>query len=1524
MTSPAITRDPEDERVVARLMELGATDEEILAVMAQRKQRRAMQAPAPRPESPIPFRAPPPGMPASPSTQRATPEDLLGGSDQVQQFSGQEYKNLATGIGQGLKTGGKNMLDLLRIGTGGPAAAMQVSAERAVSPRVAPQTDNVAQRAGQMGGQMLAEAPAYMLGGAAVRGVGAMLGANVKNPFLKAVLTRYIDGAGFWKNTAAAIPTNVAEGLAVEFALHPEAVSTPENILRTALYSTTGSLFDGYAGAKLTQQAIRTATTEAQAKAARDAFDETVKRADELFAEQAAAPMPSALDVGLQQEGKIGMTEAQRVAVLRGEGGSDLPSAYEAAMRKQDELQREVQAALQAEYDKRIAELQNIQAPKPEESILIRPKKTKEVPDPIQEAYNRGMQARIDRFLKMQERKPIEAEMTFMVDPAESSTLNMGGRTSDQINMGAGLIVDKDGIPMIGPDPNRALMTAEELQSYADILSTFSVGANAAKAKRIETMRMRLDYLSTLMTKQGVERSIGTQRKYLKQLSDDFYELLELPGALDRPAAPFGITPKERAFTEAEQALFKLKGDKAPKEPKVKKRREFGDVAGRPTENDLLTMDAEAAMNLGTLDNPMIPPARFNAVGVVQEVPVAGEATVVIPPPDPIPAAGQNNGPPIVSAGVVDPTYAAVVRKINEELISPPGGKRPAPLLERVKGWPGYLRQHLQDRFIPIRGMVQETYDVLSSSGATRRAAQLALKRDGGMYLPKLEADGTWKGVMEDAPVQALPLDKVMNMAGTRLNELTALLVAKRTLAQENIATGMTIGEARTIIAATADDAFLNQLAAEYRKTTNFMLDYAVRLGRLDGGIADKWKKLEYVPLPREFNINRWHKFYDSRVGSTRQIRNIWELTSEQMFSTIERSQRNYALSRLADEARLDPIKFNDIIAPVPGEIGEKVFEKEIKSFLEMGATEQEARELVEQMYAGALDQTDKTVVIFHKGVPQKYRVNEPLRVALEAMNPMELSAVSYVMSLISRPIRFTTGASLDLSFMGPLSDVVVASAKAGTPADAIKTIGNTLKGAWQIFTTTPVASRLGLTPNAEYMRAVNAGLGFGGRFIADVPVAYTPKTGGAQRAVKAIEKTYDNIGDAFESVLTPLNNAARLGLYLTHLNKGASPQQAAAFSNKALGNWNTVGASMRGWSLITEFGNVGIQSAVAAAETFKKMGINPRNITNPRKFLEEVSTSTAATAGFLTVGLGGVTLPTLYFLDASKDDEEINALRKTNNYDFYYWREPSGEIARMKKPGWWITPLFGSSIEAMLDGFGKEERDRLLTSFINNFSFNPIPIQIQTGLGLAFDVRNPMAAITPGGASAIPIVPRGQQDVIPEAQGGPETSVLAGAVASTGVASPYKIDYLLDQMLGVDGAALVRYVTGGTAGTEGRVPILGRFDVRPGQQTEGSIKFYDDLEKSRKFENTVKELQLKGEEQKLEAYIRENEQYAGMYPRLLGIAEKVGKVNALLRYISADPVMTKEGKINAMKEYKAMLDEVFREYAKARKEMVQ
>jgi hypothetical protein len=60
------------------------------------------------------------------------------------------------------------------------------------------------------------------------------------------------------------------------------------------------------------------------------------------------------------------------------------------------------------------------------------------------------------------------------------------------------------------------------------------------------------------------------------------------------------------------------------------------------------------------------------------------------------------------------------------------------------------------------------------------------------------------------------------------------------------------------------------------------------------------------------------------------------------------------------------------------------------------------------------------------------------------------------------------------------------------------------------------------------------------------------------------------------------------------------------------------------------------------------------------------------------------------------------------------------------------------------------------------------------------------------------------------------------------------------------------------------------------------------------------------------------------MYPRLLGIAEKVGKVNALLRYISADPVMTKEGKINAMKEYKAMLDEVFREYAKARKEMVQ
>lgn len=1522
MTSPAITRDPEDERVIARLMELGATDEEILAVIAQRKQRRVAQAPAPRPESPIPFRAPPPGMPASP--EPATPQDLLGGSDQVQQFSGQEYKNLATGIGQGLKVGAKNTLDLLRLAGGGPAAAMNLATERVVSPRAAPQTENIAQRVGQMGGQMLGELPAYALGGAAARGVGATLGAGVKNPFLKAILTRYVDGAGFWKNTAAAVPTNIAEGLAVEFALHPETVNTPENILRTALYSMTGSLFDGYAGAKLTQQAIRTATTEAQARAARDAFDETVKRTNELLAEQAAAPMPSALDIGMQQEGKIGMTEAQRRAVLRGEGGGDLPTATQAANIKLSAIDEEVQKAIQAEADRRIEELKNIEAPKPEESLLIRPKKpVKEVLDPIQEAYNRGMKARIDGFLKMQTRRPIEAEMTFMVDPGESSTLNMGGRTSDQINMGAGLIVDKDGLPMIGPDPNRALMTAEELQSYADILSTFQVGANAAKAKRIETMRMRLDYLSTLMTKQGVERSIETQRKYLKQLSDDFYELLELPGALDKRVGPFGITPK-RQLTEAEQALFNLKGRKPPKEAKPRKRVEFGDVAGRPTEDDLMLRDAEAAMNLGTLDNPLIPQPRFNAVGVVQEIPVAGEATVVIPPPDPIPAAGQNNGPPITSASVVDPTYAAVVRKINEDLMSPPGGKRPVPLLERMKDWPQHVRQHLQDRFIPIRGLLQETYDVLSSSGATRRAAQLALKNDGGMLLPKLEADGSWRGAMEDTPVQALPLDKIMNTAGTRLNELTALLVAKRTLAQENIATGMTIGEAKTVIAATADDVFLNQLATEYRKTTDFMLDYAVRLGRLDSGIAAKWKTLEYVPLPREFNVNRWHKFYDKRTGSTRQIRNIWELTSEQMFATIERSQRNYAMSRLADQARLDPERFKDIMAPVPGEIGDKVFEKEINSFLATGATEQEARELVEQMYAGALDQTDKTVVVFHKGIPQKYRVNEPLRVAIEAMNPMELSVLSYAMSLISRPIRFTTGAALDLSFMGPLSDIVVASAKAGSPADAVKTIGNTLKGAWQIFTTTPIGARLGLTPNAEYMRAVNAGLGFGGRFVADVPSTYTPKTLGAQRVVRTVEKTYDNMGDAFESVLTPLNNAARLGLYLTHLNKGLTPQQAAAASNKALGNWNTIGASMRGWSLITEFGNVGIQSAVAAAETFKKMGINPRNITNPKKFLEDISESSAATAGFLTVGIGGVTLPTLYFLYASKDDEKINALRKANNYDYYYWREPNGEIGRARKLGWWITPMFGSSIEAMLDGFGKEERDRLITSFINNFTFNPIPIQIQTGLGLAFDVRNPMSAIMPGGADAIPIVPRGQRDVIPEAQGGPETSGLASAVASTGIASPYKVDYLLDQMLGVDGAALVRYVTGGAAGTESRVPILGRFDVRPGQQTEGSIKFYDDLEKSRKFENTVKELQLKGDEMKLKAYMEENKQYAGLYPRLLGMAEKVGKVNALLRYIAADPVMTKEGKINATKEYKAMLDEVFREYAKARKEMVQ
>jgi len=1547
MTGPAISLDSIEERMVRRLMDMGATDEEIRMLVAERRQQRNNMIP--RTESPIPFRAPPPGMELSPSLPRLKPS-----SEQVN-----------TGIVEGAKVGAKNMLDLLRIGTGGPVGAMDVAVSRAVSPRVAPEAETTPQKVGQFIGQTAAELPAYMLGGAAARGIGSMLGAGVKNPFLKAVLTRYVDGAGFWKNTAAAVPMNMAEGLATEFALHPENVSTPDRIIRTAIASSAGSIFDGYAGAKLTQQAIRQAETAAQAKAAYDAWragmaekakivgqqgvenmqrmqavKSTIKRADELFAQQAqqaAGPMPTALDLGMQQEGKIGMTEAQRQAVLRGESGADLPTAGQISTGKDLEIDLEVERALQAELDKKILSLEGIKAPDPKEDLLIWPKK-KDKPelDSIEEAYNRGMQARLDMYLKNVSKAPIESEMNFMVDPSEVVIFNQGGRASDNINMGAGLIVDKEGNPVISGDPNRGLMTAEELQEYADILSTFGrTTDDAAKAARIAEVQQSLDFFATILTKEGAARSPRTQKKYLAKLSNDFYELLELPGALDKRIRR---TPVEKGepLTDLEFDLANFSKKKKPKQvaapepevgapkrllevlpPKVaepkpkapdilKPRVPFGNVGDAvdigprlPTPEDL-----EVALKVDLAEEAMQQAQpRMNAVGPVEQVPVAEGSATVVQPPAAVPSSAQNNGPPIVSPP--SPQYNQVVQKTSSSLVTPLGGKQEAKRTASEQML--HIRQKLQDRFIPIREWSQEAYDILSNNGASRRAAQNALRNDGGLLLPVVDANGKWAGKTE--VVEGMPMKKIMNLAGTRLNELDALLVAKRTLAQPHYATGMTEAEAKIIVDQLKDDVIMQQLAGEYRKTMNFMLDYAVRLGRINPKLAEKWKTLEYVPLPREFNINKWHRFYEQRRGSVRQIRNIWETTSDQMFANIERAQRNYALAQLAEQARLDPAKFADIMTPVPGQIDKEIFKDELAQFKGLGATDEEALELVELMYNGALDQSNRTVVVFHGGRPQRYRVNEAIQVALDSMNPMELSTVQYALSQIGRPIRATTGAALDLSLVGPVSDILLAAANSPGPLNAMKTVGNSIAATWHIFSTTPMGTKLGLTPSQKYMQAVGAGLGFGGRFKPDIP----------GQGIR--QKTFDTVGEAFSSFLTPLNNAARLGLYLTQMQRGMNPVEAAAFSNKALGNWNTVGSSMRAWAMMTEFFNVGMQGTAAAASTFKRIGINPANITDPQKFLTQLAKNEGHLAAFLTVGVGGITLPTLYFLHASKDDDQINALRKANNYNYWYWRDSDGEVARMKKPGWWLGAMFGSNIEAMLDGFEKEERSRLVQSYVDAFSFNPIPIIMQTGLGLGFDARNPLAAAR--GGDKIPIVPRGQADVIPQAQGGPETSNIANIGKQAGI-SPYKIDYFLDQFLGVDGSAILKIVTGGVQGMEGRVPILGRFDVRPGQQTEGSLKFYDDLDKSRKFQNTIREYQIKGDEKGLYKFVAENQEYYNMYPKLLKQAEKIGKINMLLRNIATDEGMTKEAKIEATKFYKGVLDEFFVEYAKMRKEMVQ
>jgi hypothetical protein len=406
------------------------------------------------------------------------------------------------------------------------------------------------------------------------------------------------------------------------------------------------------------------------------------------------------------------------------------------------------------------------------------------------------------------------------------------------------------------------------------------------------------------------------------------------------------------------------------------------------------------------------------------------------------------------------------------------------------------------------------------------------------------------------------------------------------------------------------------------------------------------------------------------------------------------------------------------------------------------------------------------------------------------------------------------------------------------------------------------------------------------------------------------------------QAIVRPLSDASRMGEYLVRRQKlGQDAMSSALGSRRTLGDFNRVGAQMRGWSLITEFGNVGIQSADAAAQLAK-------DVVKAAK-AGDMKPLTRAAATFA----GAITAPTIYFWAASQGDKEIEALRKSKNGYRYWWmRAPydlgdnvkEGEIVKVPKLGWWAGQMFGSSVEMMLDGMDAEAGKRFADGILSQVGINTLPLSLTKLAGLATDTRNLDWSMALGLTDRIPITPRGQEGLMPIVQGNERTTPV-GELAAQARINPYKADYVLEMAGGSLFSSIVRSLSDRPVQLEkSDIPIFGRYFVSSKSPTEGSEMFYKDLKEAQEADKSFRKAAEFGKAAEAESILEENQRVIALRKPLEAVSAQISEMNSLMLTIINDDTISPEGKRQYLDNIRKQQQEIFAAYATARKQMVQ
>lgn len=1439
----------DDDEMIRRLMAAGATDDEIVQLVREAKMKRQQSGGGlnqyiSRTVAPESTQTPLP-MPSQPA-MRPPP---LSGTQRREALP--DFGNFGQGIVEGAKSSGKAIADLFALGTsplsGGANPLINRYVQQIVQPKP-PEDIPASQALGRFVGETIAEIPL------------SLVTSGVINPLTKNIGTKLLGKAAtkaaqkLASSTAmreavevgiTTIPQEIIAGSITEALVRPESFATWQGALRTGILSSVGSAFNaGFAY----RTALRNATTPAEVIAIKEQINNTVPEVTTTTPTvRGDTPLYSAVDLANARQAPL-------------QTGGQLPTAREAAWRR-------IEKTLNDEAELKLAQLRG---PQPEVDVLSEAALT----------GNANRNELIERLkgkkkLSKADRREMEA---VGLDPIVLAALKgMDDRLKQTLEvLGGGKGTQTPTTPDLGVTLPPVL-GLDELNDYLRILNMASISAEPEfkKGQRFIIPRIQIptaEEIAARVTGGPIKRVDPAIQKQMKDVQRRLDEAAAVRNGTLDPQETAEIVNEMLSMSQRLSRGFEVPRTVPPK------------VQGTPSAQSLSNVEG---WDLPVLTKISEPGFGESASNDTYKRWVTGsdapEAAPVVPE----------------VAQTIATTYADAIRNSNISYEPQKTG-----ILTKIADSFKNFRAEFINRAEYVGKYSKEAQNILESlSGISTYADEFYNNQ---MRIAARDADGN----ITQQLVQGRPLGQIVrNLSDDQIKEVDSYLKARTSLDQKTIDPLFKLDRPAEEFQLIVDNApdYVKNIGTEFKIISDALVDDAVAMGRLSSESADRMKSKFYAGLSRVFNNNTIQQSLLRRTGSLRESQSPLRLMRDNIYTMLNKSRRNFAFSRLLEDYKKDPVKYNGVMEPVDvkdGLYGIEGYKELVKEFQDQGGLPIRDAEDLAGLMAPSLDKSDGTLVIYDAGKPTFWRISPDLKRGIDAFNPIEMGIFKALMSGISRPTRMGVSAALDISGIGPVSDAILTTAR----VPEFTPIVDSLRGLFH----SAIKSDM-------YQERIAALGGYGSQFLKGEDVI--PLGKGAQFVRRGGEIVASPFA-MLQAVVRPLSDASRMGEYLVRRQKlGQDAMSAALGSRRTLGDFNRVGAQLRGWSLITEFGNVGIQSADAAAQLAKDI------VQSAKKGDMKPLTRAAATFA------GAITAPTIYFWAASQGDKEIESLRKSKNGYRYWWmRAPydlgdnvkEGEIIKVPKLGWWAGQMFGSSVEMMLDGMDAEAGKRFADGILSQVGINTLPLSLTKIAGLATDTRNLDWSMALGLTDRIPITPRGQEGLLPIIQGNERTTPVGQLASQVGV-NPFKADYALEMAGGSLFSSIVRSLSDSPVQLEkSDIPIFGRYFVSSKSPTEGSEMFYKDLKEAQEADKSFRKAAEFGKAAEAQKILNESQNIIALRKPLEAVSAQISEMNSLMLTIVNDDTISPEGKRQYLDNLRKQQQQIFMAYATARKQMVQ